>query len=48
MIMIMIKNGVSDIRDIKRRIMACLWNLGSSHPRSLKMTRFSRPYTIFC
>jgi len=23
-----IKNGISDIRDIKRRIMACLWNLG--------------------
>jgi len=29
-----IKNGISNIRDMKRRIMACPWNLGKMSSRS--------------
>jgi len=39
-----IKDGTSDIRDIKRRIMACLEIWVKDHPRSLKMTQFKAIY----
>ena len=39
------KNGISDIRDTKRRIMACLEIWLKGNPRSLEMTPFDRSQT---
>jgi len=40
-----IKNGISDIRYIKRRIMAWPWNLAKGSSKVIKITPFDRSHT---